>query len=65
MVRREPHTFRRGVATVGVHHADLNALNILLADEGAVHVLDLDRGRIRARGAWENKVPARPVPSHQ
>lgn len=47
----------------GVHHADLNAHNILLAaakppvDSGAaVYVLDFDRGRIRARGAWEEDV---------
>ncbi len=47
----------------GVHHADLNAHNILLAaarpavDAGAaVYVLDFDRGRIRARGAWEEDV---------
>lgn len=44
----------------GVHHADLNASNILLAEQGAeVHVLDFDRGRIEARGAWEQAVLAR------
>jgi 3-deoxy-D-manno-octulosonic acid kinase len=46
----------------GVQHADLNAHNILLnADSvGApVYVLDFDRGRIRARGAWEGDVLAR------
>ncbi|HEX2493494.1 MAG TPA: 3-deoxy-D-manno-octulosonic acid kinase [Steroidobacter sp.] len=51
----------------GVHHADLNAHNILLAraDEPCarcsvapplVYLLDFDRGRIRPRGAWENDV---------
>lgn len=43
----------------GVHHADLNAHNILLTDAGAppaVHLIDFDRGRIRARGAWEQQV---------
>lgn len=46
----------------GVHHADLNAHNILLKTGGApqsmpgVHLLDFDRGRIRARGAWEQQV---------
>ena len=44
----------------GVHHADLNAHNILLNVEGQapapVYVLDFDRGRIRARGAWEESV---------
>lgn len=40
----------------GVHHADLNAHNILLGEGGAVYVLDFDRGRVRARGAWEQAV---------
>lgn len=47
----------------GVHHADLNAHNILLAVPKPtepmcpeVYVLDFDRGRIRARGAWEQVV---------
>jgi 3-deoxy-D-manno-octulosonic acid kinase len=44
----------------GVHHADLNANNILLGDAGAeVYWLDFDRGRIEARGAWEQAVLAR------
>ncbi|HEY5754934.1 MAG TPA: 3-deoxy-D-manno-octulosonic acid kinase [Steroidobacter sp.] len=44
----------------GVHHADLNANNILLAGQGAeVYVLDFDRGRIEARGVWEQAVLAR------
>jgi 3-deoxy-D-manno-octulosonic acid kinase len=43
----------------GVHHADLNAHNILLGSHGAVYVLDFDRGRIRPRGAWEQTVLAR------
>jgi 3-deoxy-D-manno-octulosonic acid kinase len=44
----------------GVHHADLNANNILLAGHGAeVYVLDFDRGRIQARGVWEQAVLAR------
>ena len=42
----------------GVHHADLNANNILLADS-QVYVLDFDRGRIEPRGAWEQAVLAR------
>ncbi len=40
----------------GVHHADLNAHNLLLGDDGTVYVLDFDRGRVRARGAWEQAV---------
>jgi 3-deoxy-D-manno-octulosonic acid kinase len=43
----------------GVHHADLNAHNLLLGDDGSVYVLDFDRGRIRARGAWESGVLGR------
>jgi 3-deoxy-D-manno-octulosonic acid kinase len=47
----------------GVQHADLNAHNILLcgaADRlGEVYLIDFDRGRLRARGAWEQGVLAR------
>jgi 3-deoxy-D-manno-octulosonic acid kinase len=44
----------------GVHHADLNAHNILLDDaSGRVYVLDFDRGRIGARGEWEREVLSR------
>jgi 3-deoxy-D-manno-octulosonic acid kinase len=35
----------------GVDHADLNAHNILLREDG-VCVIDFDRGRLRARGRW-------------
>jgi 3-deoxy-D-manno-octulosonic acid kinase len=43
----------------GVHHADLNAHNILLNQIAEVYLLDFDRGRIEARGAWEQEVWAR------
>ena len=43
----------------GVHHADLNAHNILLDPGSQVYVLDFDRGRIEPRGAWEQDVLAR------
>jgi len=42
-----------------VHHADLNAHNILLGERAIVWVLDFDRGRIRAPGAWESRVLSR------
>lgn len=40
----------------GVQHADLNAHNLLLGDDGTIYVLDFDRGRRRPRGAWEQAV---------
>jgi len=40
----------------GVRHADLNAHNLLLAGDGAVYVVDFDRGRFEARGGWERDV---------
>jgi len=43
----------------GVHHADLNAHNVLIDREQHVHVIDFDRARIRARGGWEIQVLAR------
>ena len=35
----------------GVHHADLNAHNILLTPE-QVYLIDFDRGELRKRGWW-------------
>ncbi|MET0658559.1 MAG: 3-deoxy-D-manno-octulosonic acid kinase [Steroidobacteraceae bacterium] len=43
----------------GVHHADLNANNLLIDRTGAVFVLDFDRGRVDGRGSWEDHVLAR------
>src|SRR5688572_4700680 len=43
----------------GVRHADLNANNIVLGPAREVYLLDFDRGRIVARGAWEVAVLAR------
>ena len=43
----------------GVRHADLNANNIVLGPAREVYLLDFDRGRIVARGAWEDAVLAR------
>jgi 3-deoxy-D-manno-octulosonic acid kinase len=39
----------------GVDHADLNAHNILLDIKGVVSVIDFDRGRVRAPGAWSSR----------
>jgi 3-deoxy-D-manno-octulosonic acid kinase len=36
----------------GVDHADLNAHNILLDGNHGVTLIDFDRGRLRAPGAW-------------
>lgn len=61
----EPATWRdigrciAGLHARGVQHADLNAHNLLLGSGGEVYVLDFDRGRIRERGAWEQRVLAR------
>jgi len=43
----------------GVQHADLNAHNLLVGATNDIYVLDFDRGRICARGAWEQAVLAR------
>ncbi len=43
----------------GVHHADLNAHNILIAADDRIYVLDFDRGQIREPGSWEQDVLAR------
>ncbi len=40
----------------GVQHADLTANNILLGESDQVWVLDFDRGRLRAAGAWRARV---------
>jgi len=40
----------------GVQHADLNARNIMLGEQGEVWVLDFDRGRLRTPGAWSDRV---------
>jgi 3-deoxy-D-manno-octulosonic acid kinase len=40
----------------GVQHADLNAHNIMLGENGEVWLLDFDRGRLRAPGSWSARV---------
>lgn len=42
----------------GLHHADLNAHNILLA-AGEIYIIDFDRARFRPAGAWAAVVLAR------
>lgn len=42
----------------GVFHADLNAHNILVADDG-FHLIDFDRGGIRRPGRWRYRNLAR------
>jgi 3-deoxy-D-manno-octulosonic acid kinase len=49
----------RGFHAAGACHADLNAHNILLDAGGAAWVLDFDRGRFRAPGAWQARNLAR------
>jgi 3-deoxy-D-manno-octulosonic acid kinase len=41
--------------SAGVDHADLNAHNILIGPDGAVSVIDFDRGRLRGPGAWRTR----------
>ena len=36
----------------GVHHADLNANNILVGNNNAVWLVDFDRARLRRPGSW-------------
>jgi 3-deoxy-D-manno-octulosonic acid kinase len=36
----------------GADHPDLNAHNVLIAPDGAIRVIDFDRGRLRKPGAW-------------
>lgn len=43
----------------GVHHADLNAHNILIGADESIYILDFDRGRLRERGPWEAAVLSR------
>jgi len=37
----------------GVNHADLNAYNVQLEDDGKLWLLDFDKGRIEPPGAWQ------------
>jgi 3-deoxy-D-manno-octulosonic acid kinase len=39
----------------GADHADLNAHNVLVGPQGAIRVIDFDRGRLRKPGAWAGR----------
>jgi 3-deoxy-D-manno-octulosonic acid kinase len=39
---------------LGVCHADLNAHNILLSEDGAVYLIDFDRAALRKPGIWSD-----------
>lgn len=43
----------------GVHHVDLNAHNVLVGAGNDLHVIDFDRARVRAGGAWQDEVLGR------
>lgn len=38
-----------------IYHADLNAHNLLLDDEGSVYMIDFDKGRIDMNSSWHRK----------
>jgi 3-deoxy-D-manno-octulosonic acid kinase len=42
----------RGFHELGVCHADLNAHNVLVGEDGVVHLIDFDRGALRKPGLW-------------
>ena len=39
----------------GADHPDLNAHNVLVGPDGAIRVIDFDRGRLRKPGAWAGR----------
>ena len=42
----------RSFHNLGVYHADLNAHNVMIGSDGAVHLIDFDRGGLRKPGLW-------------
>jgi 3-deoxy-D-manno-octulosonic acid kinase len=40
---------------VGVYHADMNAYNLQIDDEGELWMLDFDRGELRQPGPWQQQ----------
>jgi 3-deoxy-D-manno-octulosonic acid kinase len=45
--------------SAGVFHADMNAHNLQIDGDGQLWMLDLDRGRLREPGPWQQKTLAR------
>ena len=43
----------------GVCHADLNAYNVQVDDDGELYLLDFDRGSLQSAGVWQQKNLAR------
>jgi 3-deoxy-D-manno-octulosonic acid kinase len=39
----------------GVYHADMNAYNIQIDDDGRLWMLDFDKGRLRPPGRWQQQ----------
>jgi 3-deoxy-D-manno-octulosonic acid kinase len=57
---RDAHWRAVGAALAALHeagadHPDLNAHNVLIGADGAVRVIDFDRGRLRRPGAWASR----------
>ena len=43
----------------GVYHADMNAHNLQIDEQARLWLIDLDRGRLREPGPWQQKTLAR------
>lgn len=52
LLRRVGTTIRR-FHDAGLDHVDLNVRNLLVDEDGAVWLIDLDRCRLRPKGAWQ------------
>ena len=44
---------------VGVYHADMNAYNLQIDQDGKLWMLDFDRGRLMQPGSWQQKTLGR------